>query len=114
MVVRVGKPYIKECKFHFEALQIKYTEFQVGPIPIDDGIGKEIVTQVTTAMKSNKTFYTDASGRDFLERVCCVLTFVTIYQIVPLWHVPYSSTDTASRSLQYIYDVSMLLEIGQH
>ncbi|XP_057465092.1 probable alpha-mannosidase At5g13980 [Actinidia eriantha] len=44
-------------------------EFTVGPIPIDDGIGKEIVTQVTTAMKSNKTFYTDASGRDFLERV---------------------------------------------
>ncbi|GMP34293.1 hypothetical protein CsSME_00007221 [Camellia sinensis var. sinensis] len=44
-------------------------EFTVGPIPIDDGIGKEIVTQVTTAMKSNKTFYTDSSGRDFLERI---------------------------------------------
>ncbi|KAI8018947.1 putative alpha-mannosidase [Camellia lanceoleosa] len=44
-------------------------EFTVGPIPIDDGIGKEIVTRVTTAMKSNKTFYTDSSGRDFLERI---------------------------------------------
>ncbi|GMP34286.1 hypothetical protein CsSME_00007218 [Camellia sinensis var. sinensis] len=44
-------------------------EFTVGPIPIDDGIGKEIVTQVTTAVKSNKTFYTDSSGRDFLERI---------------------------------------------
>lgn len=44
-------------------------EFTVGPIPIDDGIGKEIATQVTTAIKSNKTFYTDASGRDFLKRI---------------------------------------------
>ncbi|KAM7483510.1 hypothetical protein LguiB_008093 [Lonicera macranthoides] len=44
-------------------------EFMVGPIPIDDGIGKEIVTQITTTVKSNKTFYTDASGRDFLERI---------------------------------------------
>ncbi|KAK3020136.1 hypothetical protein RJ639_004604 [Escallonia herrerae] len=44
-------------------------EFTVGPIPIDDGIGKEIVTKVSTTMKSNKTFYTDSNGRDFLERI---------------------------------------------
>ncbi|KAM7475796.1 hypothetical protein LguiB_023039 [Lonicera macranthoides] len=44
-------------------------EFMVGPIPIDDGIGKEIVTQITTTVKSNKTFYTDSNGRDFLERI---------------------------------------------
>lgn len=44
-------------------------EFTVGPIPIADGVGKEIVTQITTTMKNNKTFYTDSSGRDFLERI---------------------------------------------
>ncbi|CAK9186898.1 unnamed protein product [Ilex paraguariensis] len=44
-------------------------EFTVGPIPIDDGIGKEVVTQITTTMKSNKTFFTDSNGRDFLERI---------------------------------------------
>ncbi|KAK3041857.1 hypothetical protein RJ639_000373, partial [Escallonia herrerae] len=44
-------------------------EFTVGPIPIDDGIGKEIVTKISTTMKSNKTFYTDSNGRDFLERI---------------------------------------------
>ncbi|XP_052175300.1 probable alpha-mannosidase At5g13980 isoform X2 [Diospyros lotus] len=44
-------------------------EFTVGPIPVDDGIGKEIITQITTAMRSNKTFYTDSSGRDFIERI---------------------------------------------
>uniref|UniRef100_A0A5B7A9H0 Alpha-mannosidase n=1 Tax=Davidia involucrata TaxID=16924 RepID=A0A5B7A9H0_DAVIN len=44
-------------------------EFTVGPIPIDDGIGKEIVTKITTAIKSNKTFYTDSNGRDFITRI---------------------------------------------
>ncbi|KAK4410705.1 putative alpha-mannosidase [Sesamum angolense] len=44
-------------------------EFVVGPIPIDDGIGKEIVTQIKTKIGNYKTFYTDSNGRDFLERI---------------------------------------------
>ncbi|XVF16104.1 hypothetical protein REPUB_Repub10bG0002500 [Reevesia pubescens] len=44
-------------------------EFNVGPIPVDDGIGKEIITQITTTMKTNRTFYTDSNGRDFIKRI---------------------------------------------
>ncbi|KAI3500943.1 hypothetical protein L1887_36772 [Cichorium endivia] len=44
-------------------------EFTIGPIPIDDGVGKEITTQITTSLKTNKTFYTDSNGRDFIKRV---------------------------------------------
>ncbi|CAK9311483.1 unnamed protein product [Citrullus colocynthis] len=44
-------------------------EFTVGPIPIDDGVGKEVATQITTTMKTNKTFYTDSNGRDFIKRI---------------------------------------------
>nr|KJB19727.1 hypothetical protein B456_003G116600 [Gossypium raimondii] len=44
-------------------------EFIVGPIPISDGIGKEVVTKILTHMKTSKTFYTDSSCRDFLERI---------------------------------------------
>ncbi|KAI4387891.1 hypothetical protein MLD38_000281 [Melastoma candidum] len=44
-------------------------EFLVGPIPDSDHVGKEVVTQISTSMQTNKTFYTDASGRDFLKRV---------------------------------------------
>ncbi|XP_023550350.1 probable alpha-mannosidase At5g13980 isoform X1 [Cucurbita pepo subsp. pepo] len=44
-------------------------EFTVGPIPIDDGVGKEVATQITTSMKTNKTFYTDSNGRDFIKRI---------------------------------------------
>ncbi|CAN6713500.1 unnamed protein product [Malus baccata var. baccata] len=44
-------------------------EFIIGPIPIDDGVGKDIVCKITTGMKTNKRFYTDSNGRDFIERI---------------------------------------------
>ncbi|KAM6583976.1 hypothetical protein CsatB_010978 [Cannabis sativa] len=44
-------------------------EFAIGPIPINDGIGKEIVTKISSSLKSNKKFYTDSNGRDFIERI---------------------------------------------
>ncbi|KAL5564813.1 hypothetical protein UlMin_027977 [Ulmus minor] len=44
-------------------------EFTIGPIPIDDGIGKEIVTKITSSLNNNKKFYTDSNGRDFIERI---------------------------------------------
>ncbi|KAK6924609.1 Glycoside hydrolase family 38, N-terminal domain [Dillenia turbinata] len=40
----------------------------VGPIPIDDRIGKEVVTKKRKTMKNNKTFFADSSGHDFIER----------------------------------------------
>ncbi|XP_061358600.1 probable alpha-mannosidase At5g13980 isoform X2 [Gastrolobium bilobum] len=44
-------------------------EFIVGPIPVEDGIGKEVATQISTTMQTNKTFYTDSNGRDFIKRI---------------------------------------------
>ncbi|KAM0866244.1 hypothetical protein ACQ4PT_042745 [Festuca glaucescens] len=45
------------------------TEFIIGPIPVDDGNGKELATEIVTNMATNRTFYTDSSGRDFIKRV---------------------------------------------
>ncbi|OIW19935.1 hypothetical protein TanjilG_30849 [Lupinus angustifolius] len=44
-------------------------EFIVGPIPINDGVGKEIATEIKTNLASKKKFYTDSNGRDFIERI---------------------------------------------
>ncbi|KAG9442661.1 hypothetical protein H6P81_018515 [Aristolochia fimbriata] len=44
-------------------------EFTIGPIPSDDGVGKEVITRLTANMVTNKTFYTDSNGRDFIKRV---------------------------------------------
>ncbi|KAL8049130.1 hypothetical protein ABFX02_06G001300 [Erythranthe guttata] len=44
-------------------------EFTIGPIPVDDGFGKEIIAQISTGLNTNKTFYTDSNGRDFIKRI---------------------------------------------
>ncbi|XWS45559.1 hypothetical protein CRYUN_Cryun15aG0146900 [Craigia yunnanensis] len=44
-------------------------EFTIGPIPLDDGVGKEVITRMTANMVTDKVFYTDSNGRDFLKRV---------------------------------------------
>ncbi|KAJ6646687.1 Lysosomal alpha-mannosidase [Pseudolycoriella hygida] len=48
----------------------KYVEFEwmVGPIPIDDDVGKEIVTRFTTDINNNGVFYTDSNGREMIRR----------------------------------------------
>lgn len=43
-------------------------EWTVGPVPTDDGIGKEVVTKFDTDISSGNKFYTDSNGREFLER----------------------------------------------
>ncbi|EXC35339.1 Lysosomal alpha-mannosidase [Morus notabilis] len=44
-------------------------EFTIGPIPTDDSLGKEVITRLTANMATDKVFYTDSNGRDFLKRV---------------------------------------------
>eukprot|EP00250_Pteridium_aquilinum_P013927 c21663_g1_i1 orf=147-3290(+) len=44
-------------------------EFTVGPIPVDDQFGKEIVTKLSSDLASDKVFFTDSNGRDFIRRV---------------------------------------------
>lgn len=48
---------------------------QIGPIPLEDGIGKEVITRMTANMATDKVFYTDSNGRDFLKRVSLVHNF---------------------------------------
>ena len=44
-------------------------EWTVGPIPIDDNVGKEIILRYDTDIQSQGKFYTDANGREVLERI---------------------------------------------
>ncbi|CAB3366560.1 Hypothetical predicted protein [Cloeon dipterum] len=44
-------------------------EWTVGPIPIDDDIGKEVISLVSlSGWETNGKFYTDSNGRQILER----------------------------------------------
>ncbi|KAI3958708.1 hypothetical protein MKW98_030373 [Papaver atlanticum] len=62
-------PWIYQITRVYKGKEHAEVEFIVGPIPVDDGTGKEIATQITTNMETNKTFYTDSSGRDFIKRI---------------------------------------------
>jgi len=44
-------------------------EWTVGPVPADDGLGKEVITRYDTGINSNTVSYTDSNGRDAMRRV---------------------------------------------
>lgn len=44
-------------------------EYTVGPVPIDMGRGKEVITRFLTPIENEGVFYTDSNGREFQRRV---------------------------------------------
>ena len=44
-------------------------EYTVGPLPIDDGIGKEVIIQFNTSIDSEGQFLTDSNGRSIQQRL---------------------------------------------
>jgi lysosomal alpha-mannosidase len=49
--------------------EVVEVEWTVGPIPIDDNLGKEIIIRYDTDIQSQDKYYTDANGREVLERI---------------------------------------------
>ena len=49
-----------------EAVEIEWT---VGPIPINDNMGKEVIIRYDTDIQSEAKYYTDANGREVLQRI---------------------------------------------
>nr|XP_048290616.1 lysosomal alpha-mannosidase isoform X1 [Myodes glareolus] len=43
-------------------------EWTVGPIPVEEYWGKEVISRFDTPMKTNGEFYTDSNGREILKR----------------------------------------------
>mmetsp|Transcript_31307 Transcript_31307/g.88764 ORF Transcript_31307/g.88764 Transcript_31307/m.88764 type:complete len:508 (-) Transcript_31307:314-1837(-) len=44
------------------------TDWMVGPIPLEDNLGKEVVSRWTSGLNSGATFFTDANGRQLMRR----------------------------------------------
>ncbi|NXU66747.1 MA2B1 mannosidase, partial [Horornis vulcanius] len=53
--LRPGQPYLE-------------LEWTVGPIPVSDGLGKEVISRFQTPLRTDGRFYTDSNGRQVLER----------------------------------------------
>ncbi|ETW07207.1 hypothetical protein H310_01796 [Aphanomyces invadans] len=80
---------VASCAFRFGAwgaLEYKLhvwdksivVEWTVGPIPIDDGQGKEVILRFDTSVQSEKTWYTDSNGLEFVKRVAANYVPITI------------------------------------
>ena len=60
-------------------------EWLVGPIPIADGVGKEIITTYNCPqLNSQKTFYTDSNGRQMIKRMKDVRPTWTLNKTEPV------------------------------
>ncbi len=44
-------------------------EYAVGPVPIDDAWGKEVITKYSTNIQTSSTFYTDSNAREMQVRI---------------------------------------------
>ncbi|CAF1622827.1 unnamed protein product [Rotaria magnacalcarata] len=58
----------QEISLYDDAKMVE-VEWTVGPIPVYDNIGKEIILRYDTDIQSDSKFYTDANGREVLERI---------------------------------------------
>jgi len=69
MSVKYEVPWIEQYIRLYKGKSYIEIEYKVGPIPIDDGIGKEVVTRYITDISNNGVFFTDSNGREFQKRV---------------------------------------------
>ncbi|CAF2976334.1 unnamed protein product [Rotaria socialis] len=58
----------QEISLYDEAQHVE-VEWTIGPIPVNDNIGKEIIIRYDTDIQSQAKYYTDANGREVLERI---------------------------------------------
>ena len=62
------EPWVKQVSRLIAGASYIEIEYTVGPVPIDDGRGKELVTRFSTPISNDGVFYTDSNGRDFQVR----------------------------------------------
>lgn len=67
-VRQVISPYISQVIRLYAGQRHAEFEYTVGPIPVGDDWGKEVITRFDTDIKSDQLFYTDANGREMQER----------------------------------------------
>ena len=67
-VRQVISPFVTQVVRLYTGQKHAEFEYTVGPIPIGDWWGKEIITRFDTDIKSTELFYTDANGREMQER----------------------------------------------
>ncbi|KAL2086870.1 hypothetical protein ACEWY4_017929 [Coilia grayii] len=67
-VRQVFSPWVSQVvRLHEESRELEL-EWTIGPVPFQDGLGKEVITRLDSSIKTAGYFYTDSNGREVLER----------------------------------------------
>ncbi|KAK7930611.1 hypothetical protein WMY93_007006 [Mugilogobius chulae] len=67
-VRQIFSPWASQVVRLYSSSRTLELEWTVGPVPIDDDLGKEVITRIDTSIKSGGVFYTDSNGRELLKR----------------------------------------------
>jgi len=93
-----------------------YIEFDwiVGPLPIADGVGKEIITRFESDINNENVFYTDANGRQIVKRMFDQKsTGCNDNVITGNWYPIYSNIFIRDEKQGiYIYSICIIVEIN--
>ncbi|KAJ8001680.1 hypothetical protein DPEC_G00171970 [Dallia pectoralis] len=61
-------PWVSQVVRLYADSKVLELEWTVGPIPVGDDLGKEVITRLDTSINSSGVFYTDSNGREVLQR----------------------------------------------
>ncbi|XP_010871016.2 lysosomal alpha-mannosidase [Esox lucius] len=61
-------PWVSQVVRLYADSRVLELEWTVGPVPIGDNMGKEVITRFDTSINSSGIFYTDSNGREVLQR----------------------------------------------
>ncbi|KTG40307.1 hypothetical protein cypCar_00007611 [Cyprinus carpio] len=67
-------PWVSQVVRLYEGHRELELEWTVGPVPVADGLGKEVITRLDTDIKSSDYFYTDSNGREDDKHQLTVVT----------------------------------------
>ena len=73
-VRQVFSPWLSQVIRLYNNTNVIQIETTINPLPIDDGLGKELITQFTTDLETNSMWYTDANGM-----VCAISILLANY-----------------------------------
>ncbi|KAM9792306.1 lysosomal alpha-mannosidase [Neosynchiropus ocellatus] len=67
-VRQVFSPWVSQVVRLYSDSRALELEWTVGPIPIQDDLGKEVITRFDTDMDTSELVFTDSNGREVLQR----------------------------------------------
>ncbi|KAM8843149.1 lysosomal alpha-mannosidase [Synchiropus picturatus] len=67
-VRQVFSPWVSQVVRLYSDSRALELEWTVGPVPVQDDLGKEVITRFDTDMETSELLFTDSNGREVLQR----------------------------------------------